>query len=318
MDRNLALELVRVTEAAALASARWMGKGDGVEADRAACEAMALAIKAVKIEGTIVIGEKKPNTPVSRGRVVGAGGPPEVDVGLDPLESIDSVAFGRPNAITMVAVAEKGAFFNAPVPYMNKIAVGPEAVGRINIKAEPLENLVNIADAKRCYVEDLTVCVLERERHEELIQKIRDAGARIQLIPDGDIAAAIATCIPGSGVDVLMGIGGADEGVLAAAALKCAGGDFQGQLSVRNKKEAAALKQSGFGRRDKILRLDDMIKGHNTMFAATGVTNSDILSGVQFSQKGAITHSIVIRAKTGTVRLIRTNHFFDKKPNYTL
>ncbi len=316
MDRNLALELVRVTEAAALSSARWMGKGDGIRADQAASEAMALVIKSVKIQGIIVIGEKHPNTSLSKGKIVGSGGPPEVDVGLDPLESIDSVALGRQNAISIISVGEKGAFFSTPVPYMNKIAVGPDASGLINIKQSPLENLVNIADAKRTYVENLTVCILERDRHQELIGEVRDTGARIQLIPDGDIAAAIATCIPGSGIDVLMGAGGANEGVLAAAAVKCCGGDFQGQVLIRNDEDAAALKQSGFGRRDKILKMNDLIKGDNTMFAATGVTKCDFLNGVRFVQGGAVTHSLVVRSKSGTERFIRTNHYFDKQPDY--
>ena len=316
MDRNLALELVRVTEAAALSSARWMGKGDGVRADKAASEAMALVINYVKIKGTIVIGEKHPNTPLTEGKIVGAGEPPEVDVGLDPLESIDSVALGRQNAISIIAVGEKGAFFSTPVPYMNKIAVGPDAAGRINIKQTPLENLVNIADGKRTYVENLTVCILERDRHQELIGEVRDTGARIQLIPDGDIAAAIATCIPGSGIDVLMGVGGANEGVLAAAAVKCAGGDFQGQVYIRNDEDTTALKQSGFGRRDKILKIDDLVKGDNTMFAATGVTKCDFLNGVRFVQGGAVTHSLVVRSKSGTERFIRTNHYFEKQPDY--
>ncbi len=317
MERNLALELVRVTEAAALASARWMGKGDADAADRAACEAMETAIKSVKIKGMIVIGEKRPRATLAKGTVVGSGDSPEIDVAIDPLESIDSVAYGRPNAISVIAVAERGAFFNSPVPYMNKIAVGPEAAGRINVKADPLENLVNIADAKRCYVEDLTVCILERERHRDLIEKVRAAGARIQLIPDGDVAAAIAAAIKGSGIDVLMGIGGSSEGVLSAAALKCVGGDFQGQLVVRDEKEAQAVKKSGFGRRDKVLKLDTLVKGHNVMVAATGVTNSDILQGVQFNVRGATTHSIVLRGKSGTIRFIQASHFFDRKPNYT-
>jgi len=317
MDRNLALELVRVTEAAALSSARWMGKGESVRAHQAASEAMDLVIKSVKIQGTIVIGEKSPNTSLSKGKIVGSGGPPEVDVGLDPLESVDSVALGRQNAISMIAVAEKGAFFNTPVPYMNKIAVGPAAAGRINIKSSPLENLVNIADAKRTYVENLTVCILERDRHQELIGEIRDTGARIQLISDGDIVAAIATCISGSGIDVLMGAGGANEGILAAAAVKCTGGDFQGQVYIRNDEDAAALKQSGFGTRDKILKLEDLIKGGNTMFAATGVTKCDFLNGVRFVQGGAVTHSLVVRSKSRTDRFIRANHYFDKKPNYS-
>jgi fructose-1,6-bisphosphatase II len=316
MERNLALELVRVTEAAALASSRWMGKGDGSEADRAACEAMAIAIKSVKISGTIVIGERNPNSELSRGRTVGAGGSPEVEVALDPLESIDSVAMGRANAISAIAVSEQGGFFDSPVPYMNKIAVGPEAAGRIDIDASPLENLVNIADAKRAYVEDLTVSILDRERHTDLIEKVRSTGARIQLIDDGDVAAAIAAAIPGSGVDVLMGIGGANEGVLSAAALKCVGGDFQGRLYVRNDEDAAALKRAGKTARDRVYQINDLIKGDQVMFAATGVTRSDILQGVQYRQGGAITYSIVMRRKSGTIRFIQANHFFDQKPNY--
>jgi len=316
MERNLALELVRVTEAAALASARWMGKGDIAATDSAAREAMALAMKAVKVKGTVVIGERQEGTALSNGRPVGSGGPPEVDVALDPLESVDSVANGGPNAISIIAVADKDTFFKSPVRYMNKIAVGPDAAGRIDIKASPLENLVNIADAKRCYVEDLTVSILDRERHADLMNLVRATGARIQIIPDGDVAAAVAAGIPGSGVDVLMGIGGADEGVLSAAALKCVGGDFQGQLAPMNTEETDTIKQSGYGSTNRVLTLDDLCKGESTMFAATGVTKSDILRGVRFRQGGGVTHSIVMRSKSGTVRFIEANHYFDKKPNY--
>jgi fructose-1,6-bisphosphatase II len=315
MERNLALELVRVTEAAALASSRSMGKGDGIGADRAACEAMAIAIKSVKIKGTIVIGERNPNSELSKGKIVGAGGPPDVDVALDPLESIDSVAMGRPNAISVIAVADEGGFFDSPVGYMNKIAVGPEARGRIDINASPLENLVNVADAKRKYVEDLTVCILDRDRHEELIEKVRATGARIQLIDDGDVAAAIAAAIPDSGIDVLMGVGGASEGVLSAAALKCVGGDFQGKLVVQNEEDAAAVKRAGL-KRDEVLKIVDLVRGQETMFAATGVTNSDILEGVKYVHGGAVTYSVVMRRKSGTIRYIEANHSFDRKPNY--
>lgn len=316
MERNLALELVRVTEAAALASSRWMGKGTGMDADRAAREAMAIAIKSVKITGTIVFGERNPNSELSKGKTVGSGSSPEVDVALDPLESIDSVAMGRPNAISIIAVGDKGSFFDSPVHYMNKIAVGPEAAGRIDINASPLENLVNIADAKRTYVEDLTVCILARDRHKDLIEKVRSTGARIQLIDDGDVAAAIAAAIPGSGIDVLMGIGGAKEGVLSCAALKCVGGDFQGILHVANEEDAASVKKSNYGDRKRVLRLDDLVKGDNAMFAATGVTRSDILEGVQYRHGGAITHSIVMRRQSGTIRFIQANHSFDRKPHY--
>ena len=316
MERNLALELVRVTEAAALASSRWMGKGDGREADGAACDAMNIAIKSVKIKGRIVIGERNPNSDLSPGKIVGVGDAPEIDVALDPLESIDAVAMGRHNAISVIAVADKGGFFDSPVQYMNKIAVGPEAAGRINVEASPLENLVNIADAKRAYVEDLTVCILDRDRHEDLINKVRATGARIQLISDGDVAAAIAAAIPESGIDVLMGIGGAMEGVLSAAALKCVGGDFQGQLHVGNEDDAAALKRKNFSK-DKIYGIEDLITGENLMFAATGVTNSDILQGVHYRQGGAVTHSVVMRRRSGTIRFIQANHSFDRKPNYS-
>ncbi|MEE9269007.1 MAG: class II fructose-bisphosphatase [Candidatus Krumholzibacteria bacterium] len=316
MERNLALELVRVTEAAALASSRWMGKGNAVEADRAACEAMAIAIKSVKIKGTIVIGERDPNHELSKGKIVGEGGPPDIDVALDPLECVDSVAMGRANAISVVAVADKGGFFDSPVHYMNKIAVGPEAAGRIDINASPLENLVNIAEAKRTYVEDLTVCILDREKHIPLIEKVRATGARIQLIRDGDIAAAIAAATPGSGVDVLMGVGGADEGVLSAAALKCVGGDFQGKLEVLDEKEEAALESRKLSK-EKVLGMDDLLMGDILMFAATGVTRSDILRGVQYRHGGAVTHSVVMRRKSGTVRFIEANHSFDRKPNYS-
>jgi fructose-1,6-bisphosphatase class II len=316
MERNLALELVRVTEAAALASSRWMGKGDGPSADRAACEAMTIAIKSVKIKGTIVFGERKTHRELSKGRSVGSGSQPEVDVALDPLESIESVAMGRPNAVSIIAVADKGGFFDSPVQYMNKIAVGPEAAGRIDINASPLENLVNIADAKRTYVEDLTVCILARDRHVDLIEKVRSTGARIQLIDDGDVGAGIAVALPGSGIDVLMGVGGAKEGVLSCAALKCAGGDFQGVLHMASDEDVSALERSGIRDKRRVYGIKDLIKGDKVMLAATGVTNSDILRGVQYRHGGAVTHSIVMRMQSGTIRFIEANHSFDRKPRF--
>jgi fructose-1,6-bisphosphatase II len=306
-----------MTEAAALASARWMGKGDGLAADRAASDAMTLAISSLKVKGTIVIGERHPNTELSKGKTVGAGGEFEVDLALDPLESIDAVAMGRTNAISAVSMTEKGALLDPPVRYMNKLAVGPDAVGKIDINASPLENLVNIADAKRTYVEDLTVCILDRDRHLPLIEKVRATGARIRLIQDGDIAAAIAAAIPGSGIDVLMGIGGANEGVMSSAALKCVGGDFQGQLHVQNDDELAALEKSQYGPRDRTLTFDDLLGGSHVMLAATGVTNSEILRGVRFRHDGAVTYSLVMRSKSGTVRFIETNHIFDRVPDYS-
>ncbi len=317
MERNLALELVRVTEAAALASARLMGKGDGFAADRAACEAMAKALNALRFSGTVVIGERLPNTPLSEGCVVGSGGDIEVDLAVDPLDGVESVAFGKTNAISVAAMAEKGTLFQPPVRYMNKIAVGPQASGKINISGSPLDNLVNVAEAKRTYVEDLTVCILERERHAPLIEQVRSAGARIRLIPHGDIAAAIATAVPGSGIDVLMGIGGAREGVLAAAALKCVGGDIQCQLHPQTDQDVKAIEESSAGSRDKVLTIADLCGEAHMMFAATGVNNSEILNGVRFCQGGAATHSLVLRSKSGTIRFVQTSHTFDREPDYS-
>ena len=316
MERNLALELVRVTEAAALASARWMGKGDGEAADRAAREAVGLVMKSVKIVGRVVIGDAETIVATDRKASARTSGVSEVDVAVDALQSIESVAFGRNYAISTIAVSNRDSLLAPPVPYMNKIAVGPEAAGRINIKAGALDNLVNIADAKRCYVEDLTVCILDRERHRDLIEDVRAAGARILLVPDGDLTAMLATAVPSSGIDVVMGIGGSPEGVLAAAALKCVGGDMQAQFEPRDDAETESLRSAGFARKDRVLRIDDLVRGENTMFAATGVTNSDVLPGVQFVPGGAVTHSIVMRSKSGTVRSITAHHRFDRKPAY--
>lgn len=317
MERNLALELVRVTEAAALASARWMGKGDGEAADRAARDAVTVVMRSIKMKGRVVIGDFDEG-PASHARKTQTKSAdiPEVDVAVDALQSLDSVAFGRPYAIATIAVSSPDSFLVPPVPYMRKIAVGPEAAGRIDIKASPLDNLVNIADAKRCYVEDLTVCILDRDRHRALIDEVRSAGARIQLISDGDLTAMLATAVASSGIDVVMGIGGSAEGVLAAAALKCVGGDLQAQFHPRDDAEAEALRAAGFARKDKVLRAADLVRGENAMFAATGVTNSEVLQGVQFVPGGAVTHSIVMRSKSGTVRQISAHHRFDRKPVY--
>jgi fructose-1,6-bisphosphatase II len=315
MERNLALELVRVTEAAALASARWMGKGDADAADRAAREAVAVVLRSVKLSGRVVIGDMDGVTTSPR-KGTGRESLPEVDVAIDALQAIESVAAGRNYAISTIALADRDSIFVSPVPYMNKIAVGPDAAGRINVKASTLDNLVNVADAKRCYVEDLTVCILDRERHRDLIDEVRAAGARILLVPDGDLTAMLATAFPDGGIDVVMGVGGSTEGVLAAAALKCVGGDMQAQLHPRDEAEAEAVRAAGFARRDRVLKIDDLVRGENTMFAATGVTNSDVLPGVQFVPGGAITHSIVMRSKSGTVRQITARHRFDRKPVY--
>jgi fructose-1,6-bisphosphatase II len=315
MERNLALELVRVTEAAALASARWMGKGDGDAADRAARDAISVVMKSVKLSGRVIIGDTDvtiaPPATNSKTEI------PDVDIAVDALQSIQSLAYGRPHAIATIAVSNRGAFLVPPVPYMNKIAVGPEAAGRINLKASALDNLVNIADAKRCYVEDLTVCILDRDRHRSLIDDVRAAGARIALIPDGDLTAMLATAVPSSGVDVVMGIGGSAEGVLAAAALKCVGGDMQAQFHPRDEREEKTLRDGGMDKRGDVLCVDDIVRGESIMFAATGITTSDVLQGVQFIPGGAVTHSIVMRSQSGTVRQITAHHRFDRKPVYT-
>ena len=319
MDRNLALEVVRVTEAAALNSARSMGRGDETAADQAAVDAMRKAFDSLRISGTIVIGEgERDEAPMLFiGEKVGRWGPedPKVDIALDPLEGTTITATGGPNALSVIAIAEAGNFLHAPDTYMEKIAVGPEAKGAIDLSRSPTDNLRAIADAKGVYVEDLTVVILSRPRHERLIKEVRAAGARIKLIGDGDVSAAIATCNPASGVDVLMGTGGAPEGVIAAAALRCVGGDFQGRLKPRNELEIERAKKMGIAEVEKIFRIDELASG-NVMFAATGVTDGDYLKGVHFFAGGATTHSVVMRSQSGTVRFLETAHHFDRKPNY--
>jgi fructose-1,6-bisphosphatase II len=318
MERNLALEFVRVTEAAALECARHMGKGDPTSADQAAVNAMRKMFNSVDIDGTVVIGEgERDEAPMLYiGERVGTKKPPKVDIALDPLECTNSVACGRPNALSAIAVAESGNFLHAPDTYMEKIAVGPKAKEAIDLRLGPEENLKRIAEILDYHIEDITVVILDRPRHENLIKKIRKAGARIQLIPDGDISAAIATAIPDTGVDVLMGIGGAPEGVIAAAALRCVGGGMQARLVPRNKEEERRAKKMGLKDLGKIFREDELAKGDNIMFAATGVTDGDMLKGVRFFGGGAHTHSIVMRSKSGTIRFIETTHFFDRKPKY--
>jgi fructose-1,6-bisphosphatase II len=279
---------------------------------------MSVVLRSVKLSGRVVIGDtdievaETPRKSSSRTNDV-----PDVDIAVDALQSIQSLASGRPHAISTIALCDRGAFIKPPVPYMSKIAVGPDAAGRIDIKASALENLVNIADAKRCYVEDLTVFILDRDRHRALIDDVRAAGARIALIPDGDLTAMLATAVPGSGVDVVMGIGGSSEGVLAAAALKCVGGDLQAQFHPRDEQEQEVLRESPYGRRGQVLRVDEIVRGESTMFAATGITGSDVLPGVQFIPGGAVTHSIIMRSQSGTVRQITARHRFDRKPVYT-
>lgn len=317
MERNLALEVVRVTEAAALAAARLMGRGDNVAADQAAVEAMRSAFNAVQFKGRVVIGEgERDEAPMLFiGEEVGASDTPRVDIAVDPLEGTTIVATGGNNALAVVAIAEEGGFLHAPDTYMQKLAVGPRAKGVIDISASPTENLRRIAKALKVYVEDLCVVILERPRHEELIRECRDAGARIKLIGDGDVAAAIATAKEGTDVNVLMGTGGAPEGVLAAAALKCLGGDFQGILKFRNNEEAERAKKMGVADPNKVYQLEDLARS-DVMFAATGVTFGNFLRGVQFFSGGANTYSVVMRSKSRTIRYIETTHYFEFKPKY--
>lgn len=317
MDRNLALEMVRVTEAAALASARLMGRGDKNGADQAAVDAMRKAFNAIPFEGTVVIGEgERDEAPMLYiGEKVGKANGLKVDIALDPLEGTNLCAYGSPNALSVIAIAEHGNFLHAPDTYMEKIAVGSVGKGKIDITKSPTWNLESLAKAKNCQIADLTVIILDRPRHEELIQEVREAGARIKLISDGDVSAAIATCKPETGVDLLIGIGGAPEGVLAAAALRCMDGEMQARLKFRNEEEKERATKMGIKDLNHIFQINDLAKG-DVMFAATGVTSGDFLKGVRFFGGGAETHSIVMRSKTKTIRFIEATHHFEYKPQY--
>lgn len=317
MNRNLALEFVRVTEMAAIASARLMGRGDEKAADQAAVDAMRSMLDSVDCDATVVIGEgERDEAPMLYiGEKVGTKNGPKLEIALDPLEGTTICATGGPNSISVMAIAEAGCMLHAPDTYMQKIAVGPDCKGIIDIRLPAKENLQRIADAKKCRIQDLTAVVLDRPRHKDLIDEIRAAGARINLIGDGDVSAAIATATPDSGIDVLFGIGGAPEGVIAAAALQCLGGDFQGILKFRDTNEIERAKVMGISDPLKIFKIDDLARG-NVMFVATGVTDGNFLDGVLFKPWGCITHSLVMRSETGTIRHIRAEHHFDKKPRY--
>ncbi|MEQ8388096.1 MAG: class II fructose-bisphosphatase [Alphaproteobacteria bacterium] len=315
MDRNLALEVVRVTEAAALAASRLMGRGDEKSADQAAVDAMRRALNGLQIEGTVVIGEgERDEAPMLFiGEKVGRGEGPRIDIALDPLEGTTITAKGGANALAVVAMANEGDFLNAPDVYMDKVAVGgglPDDV--VDLDASPKENLESLAKAKRMEVSDLVVCILDRPRHAELIARVREAGARIMLISDGDVSGVIATSRPDSGVDLYLGIGGAPEGVLAAAALRCIGGQMQARLTFRNDDERRRARRCGIEDLDSKYTLHDLA-ANDVMFAATGVTNGSMLRGVRNFPGGATTHSIVMRSKTGTVRTIEANHDFTRK-----
>ncbi len=313
-DRNLALELVRVTEAAALAAGRWMGRGDRNAGDQAAVDAMRLVLNTVEMDGVIVIGEgAKDEAPMLyNGEVLGTGNPPQVDIAVDPIDGTRLLALGRANSLATVALADRGTMFSpGPVVYMHKIAVGPEARGRIDLEAPVEDNLKNIARATGADVGDLTAVILDRPRHEQLIADVRSCGARIRLITDGDVAGALMTAWPDSGIDVLLGVGGTPEGVIAACALKCMGGEIQGRLQPRNEAEAAQARQMGYDL-ERRLTMDDLVRCDNVFFAATGLTDGELLEGVKYTGTGARTHSLVMRSKSGTVREVISSHRWDK------
>jgi fructose-1,6-bisphosphatase II len=313
-DRNIAMELVRVTEAGAMAAARWIGRGEKESADQAAVDAMRFVLDSVAMRGVVVIGEgEKDEAPMLyNGEEVGSGTGPEVDVAVDPLEGTRLTALGQPGAISVMAVAERGTMlFPGTAFYMEKIAVGPGAVGAIDITRSPAENVAAVAKALDKTAREVDVVVLERDRHDDLIAELRDAGARVKLIRDGDVAPAIAASQPGTGVDMLYGIGGTPEGVISAAALKCVGGGIQGRLWPRNDEERAQLVAEGLDP-ERVLFTDDLVRGEDVFVAATGVTHGPLLSGVRYVPGGAITDSIVMRSRSGTVRRISAQQSIEK------
>ncbi len=314
MDHNLALDFVRVTEAAAYASSHWLGRGDNDAADAAAVKAMRERFNSLSFKGEIVIGEgERDEAPMLYiGEKIGDGTGPEIDVAVDPLEGTTITAKGGANALSVLAAAPKGMLLNAPDTYMNKIAVGPQAAGAIDLNASVKDNIRAVSDKLGKDPDALTVMILERDRHKDLIRQVRDCGCRIRLIQDGDVAAAISTVFETSGIDMLLGTGGAPEGVISAAALKCLGGDFQGKLMFRNEDEKARATKMGIEDLEKIFHLDDLVKGDRAMFAATGVSDGPLLKGVRFTSGGAITHSVAMRAYSGTVRFIETHHHFKR------
>jgi len=316
MDRNLALEVVRVTEAAALDSARLMGRGDATAVDRAAGAAMRRAFDSIEVDAVVALGEGREGEVEGLfvGERIGAGGD-TIDVALDALEGATACATGGANALSIILISERGKILACPETYMDKLAVGPEGKGVVSLDHTPEENLRALAEAKGVYVEDLTVVILDRPRHDRLIEAVRQAGARVQLLADGDLASAIATGRPGSGIDMVMGIGGAQQGILAAGAILALGGDLQGRFKPRNDDERGRLRDAGIANLGKLYGPVDLV-GDNVMFAATGVTQGHLLSGVQYFRGGARTNSVVMRSRTRTVRWIEAHHHFDFKPEY--
>jgi fructose-1,6-bisphosphatase II len=318
-DRNLAMELVRTTEAAAMAASRWMGRGDKLGADGAAVEAMRIVLSSVQMDGIVVIGEgEKDNAPMLfNGEKIGDGTPPMTDIAVDPIDGTTPTALGRGGALAVIAVSERGTMFDpGPCVYMEKLAVGPRAKGACDIRRTPSENLHSLADALGRPVRDLTAVILDRPRHDALISEVRVTGARIRLITDGDVAGAIATGWPGAGTDILFGIGGTPEGVLAAAALKCMGGEIQGRLYPRNDDERTAAIDAGYDL-EAVLMTDDLVQGNNCFFAATGITDGELLRGVQYHEFGATTQSLVMRSKSGTLRKIDASHALAKLSEFS-
>ncbi len=318
-DRNLAMELVRVTEAAALAASRWMGRGDKNGADGAAVDAMRIVLDSVPMDGIVVIGEgEKDEAPMLyNGERVGDGSATPTDVAVDPIDGTTLTALGRGNALAVIAVSERGTMYDpGPCVYMEKIAVGPEGVGVVDLTRTVAENVEALAKAKGTTPRDITAVILDRPRHEELIAEVRATGARIRLIPDGDVAGAISTAWSDSGADILFGIGGTPEGVIAAAALKCMGGELQGRLWPRNDEERTAALDAGYDL-GRVLTTDDLVGGDNCFFAATGITDGELLKGIHFSRRGASTQSLVMRSKSGTVRLINAQHQLSKLARFS-
>jgi fructose-1,6-bisphosphatase II len=317
-DRNLAMELARVTEAAALAAARWMGRGDKEAADQAAVDAMRLVVNNVSMDGVVVIGEgEKDEAPMLyNGEQIGSGGP-GCDIAVDPIDGTTLTALGRPNAIAVIALSERGTMFDpGPCVYMEKIAVGPEAADAIDLDASVTHNLQAVAKALGEDVDDVTAVILDRDRHEDIIKECREAGARIRLIPDGDVAGAISTAWQGSGANILFGIGGTPEGVIAACALKCLGGAIHGRLWPRNDDERRAAADGGYDL-TKVLTTDDLVSGDDVFFSATGVTDGELLRGVRYFGDGASTQSLVMRSKSGTIRTIDSRHRWHKLMRYS-
>ncbi|HEX6208078.1 MAG TPA: class II fructose-bisphosphatase [Actinomycetota bacterium] len=313
-DRNLAMELVRTTEAAAMAAGRWAGRGEKESSDQAAVDAMRLMLDTVSMDGIVVIGEgEKDEAPMLyNGEKVGSGDGPLVDVAVDPIDGTRLLSKGMGNALSVVAVSERGTMFDpGAAVYMEKVAVGPEAAEAIDLEAGTAENIARVARAKDLDVEDVTVVVLDRERHEGLVEEIREAGARIRFITDGDVAGAIAAASQRPGADLLMGIGGTPEGVIAAAALKCLGGAIQGKLYPRNDDERSALVDAGYDL-DRILTTEDLVSGEEVFFAATGITDGFLLKGIRYRQREAVTFSMVMRSKSGTIRLVEGRHQLEK------